>query len=75
MKLLENRRSGGLDTVFQHTLDDPTTIGMFGELTHLPGKSVDDELDVFGRYPLNGFLHDVIAILVFDASHDLFIFL
>ena len=75
MKLLKDRRSSRLDTVFQHSLDDPTAIGMLRELTYLPCESVDDKLNMFGGYPFNSFLHDMITILILDASHDLFVFL
>ena len=75
MQLLEDGRSGRLNAVFQHSLDDPTAIGMFRELTNLPSKSVDDKLDVFGGYPFDGFLHDVVPVLILHASHNLFVFL
>lgn len=61
--------------MFQHALYDPTAVCMLGELVHLASESVDDELNMLRWNPLNGLLHDMVPILVLDASHDLFVFL
>ena len=39
----------------------------------LADQRVQDELDVFGRNPFDGFLDDMITILIFDAlEHFMF---
>lgn len=75
MELLQDRGSGGLDTVFQHALYDPAAICMLRKLVDLPGERVDNKLNMLGWYALYGLLHDVVSVLILDASHDLLILL
>ena len=75
VELLQNGRSSRLDAVLQHALYDSTAVGMFRKLMHLACKCIDNELDVLGRNPFNGLLHHMVAILILDAFHDLFVLL
>ena len=53
--------------MFKHPLNDSTSIWMSCEVVYLTVESINDELNVFGRDPLDGFLNDMIAVLVFDT--------
>lgn len=75
VKLLQDGGPGRLDAMLQHALYDPTAICVFRELAHLSSESIDDELDMHGWYPFNCFLYDVVAVLILDTSHDLFVLL
>lgn len=44
---------------------------MCSKNVHLTSKSFDDKLDVLRGYSLDGFLHDVIAVLIFDTFKDI----
>jgi hypothetical protein len=44
---------------------------MRGKNVHLALEGFDDELNVLSRHTLNGFLHYVIAVLIFDALQDI----
>lgn len=55
---------------FETTLDDSTTIRMQTEMLDLVKESFVDEPDGFGSTALDGFLDDMIAILIFDALQD-----
>lgn len=57
--------------VLQDSLNHTTAIGMGRQGVDLSSKGIDDEPDVFGRYSLDGFLDDMIAILIFDALEDI----
>lgn len=57
--------------MFEHTLYDTATIGMSSQALDLPGKGIDDKLDVLRGYTLDCLLDDVIAVLIFDALEDL----
>ena len=75
VKFVQHGGPGGFFAVFQHALNDSTTIRMHGQAVHLAGKCVDDELNMHRRNPLDGFLYDMIAVLIFDAfEHMLFEF-
>lgn len=75
VKFVQHGGSGGFFAVFQHALNNATTIGMHGQAMHLTGECIDDELNVDGRNPLDGLLYHMIAILVLDAfKHILFEF-
>ena len=71
VEFLQDRRSGGLFAVFEHTLDDTAAIRMSSQALDLSSKGVDDELDVLGGYTFDSFLNDMISILIFDALEDL----
>ena len=71
MKLLQDRRSGGLFAVLEHTLYDTTAIGVSSQALDLSGKGMDDKLDVLCWYPLDGLLNDMVAVLVLDTLQDL----
>lgn len=43
---------------------------MCGQALHLAGEGIDDELYVLGRHPLDSLLHNVVTVLVFDASQN-----
>ncbi len=57
--------------VFQNPLDNSTAVRMRGKNVHLALEGFDDELNVLSRHTLNGFLHHVIAVLIFDALQDI----
>lgn len=57
--------------VFQYPLDNPAAIRMSGEDMDLTSECLDDELDMFSWDSLNGFLNNVVAILVFDAFQNI----
>ena len=75
VKFVQHGGPGGFFAVFQHALNDSTTIRMHGQAVHLACKCVDDELNMHRRNPLDGLLYDMIAVLIFDAfEHMLFEF-
>jgi len=57
--------------VLQYPLNDSAPIRMCSKNVHLTSKSFDDELDMLCGYSLDGLLHDVIAILIFDTFEDI----
>ena len=67
MDLLKHRCLGMLFTVLQHTLNNPAAILISRQTVDLASERIEDKLNVLGRYPLNRFLHDMIAILVSDT--------
>ena len=69
--LLENASLIAGFTVLQYLLNDSGPIHMCTKNAHLSSKSFDDELDVLHRYSLDGFLHNVIAVLIFDTFEDI----
>lgn len=73
MELLEDRTPCRLLAMFQHALYHPTAVWMCSKLSDVAGEGIDDELDMFGRDPLDGLLDDVIAVLIFDASQNIFL--
>lgn len=44
---------------------------MRSENVYLASESFDDELDVLRWNSLDGFLHDVVAVLIFDTFEDI----
>ena len=71
VKLLQYRRSCGLFTVLQHTLDDSATIRVGCVFTNFTLKCIDDELNVLRRHSFDRLLHHVVAVLVSDTSHNI----
>ena len=67
VQLSQNRCLGILVAVFQHALDHAASVRMGCQGLHLAVERLDDELDVFGRHPLDRLLDDVVAVLVLDA--------
>jgi hypothetical protein len=57
--------------VLQYSLNYPAAIRMSSKNVDLASESLDDELDMFRGNSLDGFLHDVVAILIFDALKDI----
>ena len=57
--------------MFQHALYDPAAIRMSGVLANLAMKGVDDELNVLCWDSFNGFLDNMIAVLILDTSHHI----
>ena len=70
VEFLEDRIACIVFAMFEHPLDDSTSVGMSCKCCDLAGERIDDELDMLSRYSFDGFLDDVIAILVFDASEN-----
>jgi hypothetical protein len=44
---------------------------MSGQDVNLSSESIDDELNVFGWNTLDGFLNDVVTVLILDAFEDI----
>ena len=57
--------------MFEHPLDDSGAITMGRESMHLAREGIDDELDVFSRHWFDGFLDDMVAILVTGAFENM----
>jgi hypothetical protein len=57
--------------VLQNPLNDSAPIWMSGQNVDLATESFDDELDMLCWNPLDGFLNDVIAILILNAFEDI----
>jgi hypothetical protein len=57
--------------VFQNSLNNSTAVGVRGENVHLSFEGFDDELNVLSWDTLNGFLHNVIAILIFNTLQNI----
>lgn len=71
VQLVQDVRPRGLLTMLEHALDDTAAVGMGGQTVDLACKGIDDELDVLLRDAFDGFLDDVIAILILDALENL----
>ena len=71
VQFLKYRSPGRLFAVFEHPLDNSTTIWMCGQTLHLSDEGIDDKLYVLGWHPLDSFLYDVVTVLVFDASQNM----
>ena len=56
--------------MLQHPLYHTTSVRMSGQRGDLTGECAEDELDVFWRNALNGFLDHMIAVLVLHAAYD-----
>ena len=70
MDLLKHRRASVLLTILQHALYDPTAILVGRQFLNVTGEGVDDELDMFGRYPLKSFLNHMVPILILYALEN-----
>jgi hypothetical protein len=56
--------------VFEDSLNHSTAIRVSGKDVDLASESIDGELDMFCGHSLDGFLDNVVAVLVFDALED-----
>jgi hypothetical protein len=56
--------------VFQYPLNDTATVWMSGQNMHLASEGFDDKLNVLSWNTLDGFLDNVIAILVLHTLQD-----
>lgn len=54
--------------MFQHALNDSASVGVCRKALHCASECIDDELNVLGGHSLDGFLNDVVSILVFHTS-------
>lgn len=70
MELLQDGRLVVRLAVLQDPLDHPATIRVGGQDVDLASEGINDELYVLGGDPLNGFLDNVIAVLILDALED-----
>ncbi len=68
-KLVQDHPLDLRSAVFQHALDNTTTVLVRRHLGHLTAVRVNDELDVFARDALNGLLYHVVAILILNHLH------
>ena len=57
--------------VFQNPLDDSASIWVGSKDVNLAPEGFDDELNVLCWYSFDSFLHDVIAILIFDTLENI----
>lgn len=57
--------------VFQDPLNHPTAVRMSGKNVDLTSKSFNDKLDVFGGNSLDGFLYNVITILILHTLENI----
>lgn len=71
MQLSQDRLPVDLLAVFQHPLDDSTAIRMRSKSVHLPLESINDKLHIVRRNSLDGFLNNVVAILISDTFQDM----
>jgi hypothetical protein len=70
VQLLQYRSLGAFVAMLQHTLDNTAAIRVCRKGVHLAIKSLDDELNVLSRNPLNGLLNNMVAILVLYTLKD-----
>jgi len=56
--------------VFQYPLNDTAAIGMGSENVDLASEGLDDELNMFSRNSFDGFLDDVVSVLILDTLED-----
>ena len=71
MELLENSGLIVGFAVFQYPLDNSAAIRMSSKNVDLASEGLDDKLNVLGRNTFDGFLDNVIAILVFHAFENI----
>lgn len=57
--------------IFQYPLNNSAAIRMSGENVNLTSKGLDDKLDMLSGNTLDGFLHNMVAILVFDTFENI----
>lgn len=57
--------------VLQDPLNDSASVRMCSKYMRLTSKSFDDELDVLCWDSLDGLLHDVIPVLIFDTFKNI----
>lgn len=58
-------------SIFEHSLDDSASEGMLGILLNRLHQCRHDEIEMPSRNQLDGFLYNVIAILIFNDLDDL----
>ena len=56
--------------VLQNPLNDSASIRVGSENVDLTSESLDDELDVLSWNSLDGFLHNVVSVLILDTFKD-----
>ena len=59
--------------MFQDSLNYTATIGMNCKCMRLSTEDVNDKANVLGRDSLDSFLHDMVAILIFDEFEDIYL--
>ena len=57
--------------IFQYPLDDSAAVRMSGENMNLTSESFDDKLNMLSGDTLDGFLHNMVAILIFDTFENI----
>lgn len=70
MDFLKHCRAGVLLAILQHALYDSTAVLVGRQFLNVTGKRVDDELDMFSRYPLKSLLNHVVPILILDTFEN-----
>lgn len=70
VQLCENGLTCRVLAVFQAPLNHAASVGMDTEMLNLASESLEDERDVVGVTTLDGFLNDVISVLVLDAPQN-----
>src|ERR1700737_4651917 len=71
MQLLQHRLLLFLCTMLQNSLNNTTPIRMTRNSSYLSPERVHDKLDLLRRNPLNCFLHNMIPILILDATKSI----
>lgn len=67
---LEHRSASMLLTILQHALYDPTAILVGRQFLNVTSEGVDNELNMFGGYPLESFLNHMVSILILHALEN-----
>ena len=70
MDFLKHRRASMLLAILQHALYDPAAVLVGRQFLHVTGEGVDDELNVFSGYSFEGFLDDMVSVLILDAFEN-----
>lgn len=70
VKFVKDRSLGLLVAVLQHPLDHAAAVRVGCQRMHLVGEGIYDEVNVFGRNALDGFLNDMIPVLILDTLED-----
>jgi hypothetical protein len=70
MELFENSSLVVGFAVLQYSLNDSASIWMSGQDVDLASESFNDELDMLGWDSLNGLLHNMISVLIFDTLQN-----
>lgn len=57
--------------ILQNPLNNAAAIGVSGKNVNLTPESINDELDVLGWHTFDGFLNDMVAVLVLHTFENI----